>query len=286
MMADAARGAKMVQTTRAWARELERLHARIAHRFRRAEPRRRALDYLKGLTASVERKNGWQMAEAIGDSTPDGVQRLLNQAEWDAEEVRDDLREYVVEHFADERAVLVVDETGFLKKGTKSVGVQSQYSGTAGKKENCQIGVFLCYASEKGAAFVDRALYLPKKSWANNTERRAEAGIPKDVEFATKPKLARGMLERAFEAEVPAAWVTGDTIYGSDRRLRMFLEQSARPFVLAVKRSEPLWADTDRGPGQVRADVLAERARADEWERLSAGGGDKSTPPHSWGLLP
>src|SRR5215207_6275815 len=268
MMADAARGATMMQTTRAWARELERLHARIAHRFRRAEPRRRSLAYLKALAASVERKNGWQMAEAVGDSTPDGMQRLLNQAEWDAEEVRADLREYVVEHFADERAVLVVDETSFLKKGTKSAGVQPQYSGTAGKKENCQIGVFLCYASEKGAAFVDRALYLPKKSWVNDAERRAEAGIPKDVEFATKPELARGMLERAFEAEVPAAWVTGDTIYGGDRRLRMFLEQSARPFVLAIKRSEPLWADTDRGPGQVRADVLTERARAGESGRL------------------
>ena len=128
----------MMQTTRAWARELERLHARIAHRFRRAEPRRRSLAYLKALAASVERKNGWQMAEAVGDSTPDGMQRLLNQAEWDTDLVRDDLREYVVEHFADERAVLVCDETGFLKKGTKSVGVQPQYSGTAGKKENCQ----------------------------------------------------------------------------------------------------------------------------------------------------
>ena len=262
MMAYAARGATMMQTTRAWARELERLHARIAHRFRRAEPRRRSLAYLKALATSVERKNGWQMAEAVGDSTPDGMQRVLNQAEWDTDLVRDDLREYVVEHFADERAVLVVDETGFLKKGTKSVGVQPQYSGTAGKKENCQIGVFLCYASEKGAAFVDRALYLPKKSWANDAERRAEAGVPEEVEFSTKPELAREMLERAFEAEVPAAWVTGDTIYGGDRRLRMFLEQSARPFVLAIKRSEPLWADTDRGPGQVRADVLAERERA------------------------
>ncbi len=285
MMADAARGAKMVQTTRAWARDLERLHARIAHRFRRAEPRRRSLAYLKGLAASVERKNGWQMAEAVGDSTPDGMQRLLNQAEWDAEEVRDDLREYVVEHFADERAVLVVDETGFLKKGTKSAGVQPQYSGTAGKKENCQIGVFLCYASEKGAAFVDRALYMPK-SWANDAERRAEASIPKDVEFATKPELAKGMLRRAFEAEVPAAWVTADTIYGGDRRLRMFLEQSARPFVLVVKRSEPLWADTNRGPGQVRADVLAERARAGDWKRLSAGEGAKGPRLYDWALLP
>ena len=214
------------------------------------------------------------------------MQRLLNQAEWDTDLVRDDLREYVVEHFADERAVLVVDETSFLKKGTKSVGVQPQYSGTAGKKENCQIGVFLCYASEKRAAFVDRALYLPKKSWANDAERRAEAGVPEEVEFSTKPELAREMLERAFEAKVPAAWVTGDTIYGGDRRLRMFLEQSARPFVLAIKRSEPLWADTDRGPGQVRADVLAERARAGEWERLSAGDGAKGPRLYDWALLP
>src|SRR3954470_1115404 len=176
----------MVQTTRACSRELERLHTRIAHRFQRAEPRRRSLAYLKALAASVERKNGWQMAEAVGDSTPDGMQRLLNQAEWDTDLVRDDLREYVVEHFADERAVLVCDETGFLKKGTKSVGVQPQYSGTAGKKENCQIDVFLCYASETGAAsFVERALYLPKKL---GERRRAPGGgwrVPEEVEFAT-----------------------------------------------------------------------------------------------------
>src|SRR5215203_6356880 len=194
----------------AWGRGLSAMHARIAHRFGRAEPRRRALAYLRGLTSPVERKNGWQLAEQAGERTPDGMQRLLATADWDADHVRDDLRAYVVEHLADERAVLVVDETGFLKKGTKSVGVQPQYSGTAGKKENCQIGVFLCYASEKGAAFVDRALYLPKKSWANDAERRAEAGVPEEVEFSTKPELAREMLERAFEAKVPAAWVTGD----------------------------------------------------------------------------
>ncbi len=170
----------MVETVRAWAEELTELHKRIAHRFVRAEPRRRALAYLKGLVATSERKNGWRLAEAIGEATPDGVQRLLNQAQWDADLlVRDDLRRYVVEHLGDEGAVLIVDETGFLKKGNKSVGVQRQYSGTAGRVENCQVGVFLCYASEKGAAFLDRSLYLPK-GWAVDRERRAEAGVDRE----------------------------------------------------------------------------------------------------------
>lgn len=167
---------------------------------------------MKGLVGTSERKNGWQLAEVAGEATPDGMQRLLNAAGWDAEEVRDDLREYVVEHLGgDEGAVLVVDETGFLKKGTKSVGVQRQYTGTAGKKENCQIGVFLCYASKKGAAFVDRALYLPK-SWVGDAERRKEAGVPEEVVFATKPELAEAMLKRALDARVTCR--VGDRRYG------------------------------------------------------------------------
>jgi SRSO17 transposase len=164
----------VVGAVRGWMDELEVPHSRIARRFARSEPRRRALSYLRGLTGGLERKNGWQLAEAAGERTPDGMQRLLRGADWDAELVRDDLRRYVVENLASRDGVLIVDETGFLKKGTKSVGVQRQYSGTAGKKENCQIGVFLCYASEKGAAFVDRALYLPR-SWTEDAERRAEA---------------------------------------------------------------------------------------------------------------
>src|SRR5215216_4729105 len=187
-----------MESVREWAAELEQIHRRIARRFVRPEPRERALSYLKGLTGTVERKNGWQLAEAAGEASPDGMQRLLNTAEWDAEAVRDDLREYVVEHLGDdEGGVLIVDETGFLKKGEKSVGVARQYTGTAGKRENCQVGVFLCYASENGAAFIDRALYLPKE-WAENSARREEAGVPQEVRFATKGKQAKEMLKRSF----------------------------------------------------------------------------------------
>src|ERR671925_1018460 len=190
-----------------WAEELERLGARIAPRFARVEPRRRALAYLRGLIAPVERKNGWQLAEAAGDATPDGVQDFLARMHWDADAVRDDLRAYVVEHLGDPDAVLVLDETGFLKKGNKSAGVKRQYSGTAGRIENCQIGVFLAYASRHGRTFLDRELYLPQE-WATDAARRAEAGVPEEVQFATKPQLAQRMLQRARAAGVPAAWVT------------------------------------------------------------------------------
>src|SRR3712207_6720239 len=161
------------------------LLSRIASRFYRAEVRQRVRDYLAGLLAPVPRRNAWQLAEHLGETTPDGVQRLLNAAHWDADQVRDDLQQYVIEYLGDPEAVLVVDETGFLKKGTKSVGVQRQYSGTAGRTENCQVGVFLAYASPKGRAFLDRALYLPKV-WAEDAARRAEAGVPETVRFATK----------------------------------------------------------------------------------------------------
>src|SRR5919106_6831558 len=223
-----------------WEAGLEALHSKIASRFSRREPRRRALAYLKGLLGPVERKNGWQLAEYLGDRTPDGVQRLLATYEWDADLVRDDLRRYVDEHLGDLQAVLVIDETGFLKKGTKSVGVKRQYSGTAGRIENCQVGVFLVYASPKGKAFLDRELYLPRE-WAEDKERRLEAGVPEEVAFQTKPQLAQMMLQRALEAGVPASWVTGDEVYGGDRRLRVWLEQQELPHVLAVRSNEPLW---------------------------------------------
>jgi SRSO17 transposase len=275
-----------MESVREWAAELKKTHRRIAHRFARPEPRKRALSYLKGLTGVVERKNGWQLAEAAGEASPDGMQRLLNTAEWDAEAVRDDLREYVIEHLGDdEGGVLIVDETGFLKKGEKSVGVKRQYTGTAGKTENCQVGVFLCYASENGAAFIDRALYLPKE-WAKDEGRRAQAGIPEEVEFVTKPAMAREMLKRAFDAGVCAGWVTGDTIYGSARRLRMFLEERGVPFVLGVKSDESLWTLEERGPGQLRAEKIAEGVKPEEWRRLSAGAGSKGERLYEWALLP
>src|ERR671918_2523479 len=189
-----------------WSKAFGELHRRIGQRFRRSEARERVRRYLLGLLGRVERKNGWQMAEAIGERDPQGVQRLLNSARWDADEVRDDLRSYVVEHLADEASgVLIVDETGFLKKGEKSVGVARQYTGTAGDTVNCQVGVFLAYASEKGAAFIDRALYLPR-AWTGDPVRRAEAGVPAELIFRNKIELAEEMLERVFEADVPTRW--------------------------------------------------------------------------------
>ena len=262
-----------------WAAGLQALHQRVAGRFGRREPRQRALAYLKGLLGSVERKNGWQLAEYAGDATPDGVQRLLAVYRWDADGVRDDLREYVVEHLGDPEAVLVVDETGFLKQGNKSVGVQRQYSGTAGKVENCQIGVFLAYGSRRGRTFLDRELYLPEV-WAEDGERRWEAGVPEAVSFHTKGQLARVMIARARAGEVPFGWVAGDTVYGNaigqkSRRLRQWLEEQKIPYVLAVKNNEPLWADTKHGAAQVAARRLAQGIPADRWERLSAGEGSK-----------
>jgi SRSO17 transposase len=266
-----------------WAAGLDAVHARVAPRFARAEPRRRALAYLRGLLSPVERKNGWQLAEQAGEATPDGMQHLLARADWDADQVRDDLRVYVVEHLGDEQAVLVVDETGFLKKGTKSVGVQRQYSGTAGRIENCQIGVFLAYASRKGRTFLDRELYLPKE-WATDTARREEAAVPASVEFQTKPQLARAMLERALGAGVPFAWVTGDEIYGGDRRLRLWLEEHQVPHVLAVKSTEPLWTRTTWR--QVAAKTLAAGLADTDWERLSAGEGAKGPRVYDWAWVP
>jgi SRSO17 transposase len=173
----------------AWAAGLEALHTRIVGRFARAEPRRRVLAYLCGLLGNVGRKNGWQLAEHAGERTPDGMQRLLATADWDPDLVRDDLRACVVEHLGDSAAVLVADETGFLKKGTTSVGVQRQYSGPAGKVDNCQLGVFLASAGSKGRAMIDRELCLPR-SWTNDPARCRAARVPEQVGFQTKPQLA------------------------------------------------------------------------------------------------
>ncbi len=260
---------------------LDALHARIAGRFVRAEVRERVGRYLAGLVGRVERKNGWQMAEHLGESGPQGVQRLLNAADWDADAVGDDLRAYVVAHLGDPDGVLVIDETGFLKKGTKSVGVKRQYSGTAGRIENCQVGVFLAYASARGRAFLDRALYLPEE-WAADGVRRAEAGVPPAVAFATKGQLARAMLARAFAAEVPAAWVTGDTVYGDDGRLRAWLEDQRRPYVLAVSCSHAV-----RLAGQSQwVEALAAAVPDADWRRLSAGNGSQGPRWYDWACLP
>ncbi len=263
-----------------WHEGLRELHSRIAPRFVRPEVRSRVERYLHGLLEPVERRNGWQLAEAIGERSPDGVQRLLNGARWDAGEVRDDLREYVVEHFGDPEGVLVVDETGFLKKGEKSVGVARQYSGTAGKVENCQVGVFLCYATRRGRAFIDRALYLPEEEWANDEARREEAGVPEEVEFATKGELARGMLCRALEAEVPAKWVTADEVYGNDGKLRRWLQENEQAYVLAVARSHPLMVAFRSKRAE---EVVAEAPPAKlAWARVEVGAGSKGPRVYDW----
>ena len=270
-----------VDTVREWILALTEVERRIGPRFARWEARRRAGAYLRGLLSPVERKNGWQVAEVNGDDTPYGVQHLLGRAKWDAEAVRDDVRGYVTEHLGAPHGVVVIDETGFLKKGRHSAGVARQYSGTAGRIENCQIGVFLAYASARGHALLDRALYLPKE-WTTDRVRCVAAGIPAAQPFATKPELARGMLEQAFKAGVPVAWVTGDSVYGDDRRLRMWLEEHDHAYVLAVSGKEYVWL----GWRQRQVKTVLAALPADGWTRLSAGAGVKGPRWYDWYWLP
>jgi len=269
----------------AWAAGLEEVHARIGSRFARSEPRERVLAYVRGLLAPVERKNSWTLAERAGEASPDGMQRLLAAADWDADAVRDDVRDYVVEHLGDPAGVLVVDETGFLKKGTKSAGVARQYSGTAGRIENCQVGVFLAYATAIGRTFLDRELYLPK-GWIEDRDRCAEAGIAEDVQFATKPELAIRMLTRALDAEVPAGWVTGDEVYGQHYRLRASLEQRRMPYVLAVPVNQHVIATVENKVVERRADNLVATLSAQAWKPISAGAGAKGPRLYHWARAP
>jgi SRSO17 transposase len=264
-----------------WAHELDAVGQRLGCFFARSEPRRRAVAYLRGLLSDVERKNGWQLAEQAGDSAPYGVQHLLGRADWDADKVRDDLIAYVHGHLADPRGVLIVDETGFLKKGTKSAGVHRQYSGTAGRIENCQVGVFLAFTGSKGHALIDRELYLPQE-WAKDAARREEAGIPEEVEFATKPKLAERMLTRAWRLGVKAAWVAGDAVYGNDTHFRRFLEVNVQPYVLAVRSDLRLWDSRERA----RADRVADGLPAKAWRKASAGAGSKGPRWYDWAVKP
>lgn len=260
-----------------WLTGLDGVVDRIASRFGRAEPRRRAAAYLRGLLSPIERKNGWQLAEAAGDRTPDGVQEFLSRTRWDADAVRDDLQAYVVEQFGDADAVLVLDETGFLKKGKKSAGVARQYSGTAGRIENSQIGVFLGYASRHGRVLLDRALYLPK-DWAKDRLRRAEAHIPDEVAFATKPMLGLAMLERARAAGVPFAWITGDSVYGGVYALRQWAQQHRCGYVLTVTSNQHL--------GLRPVSAWIEGLGEADWQRLSAGDGAKGPRLYDWAFLP
>ena len=268
----------------AWREELGALEARLGGLFVRAEPRRQAGLYLEGLLSAAKRKNGWQLAEQIGDARPWRTQRVLSHVLWDQDAARDLCRDYVLEHLGAADGVLIVDETGFLKKGEHSVGVARQYSGTAGRIENAQIGVFLACASGKGHALIDRELYLPE-SWCEDADKRTEAAIPEEVAFATKPALACRMIGRALDAGLPCAWVLGDEIYGSDRRLRLELERREQPFVLAIRSNEKLWAVLGERLGQHAASRLAAGLPARAWRRLSAGAGSKGERLYAWARL-
>jgi SRSO17 transposase len=254
--------------------------SRIGHRFGRVEPRRRVRRLVLGLLAGLPRANCWTIAEHAGEASPDGMQHLLARAVWDHDAVRDDLRGYVIDHLGDPDAVLVVDETGDVKKGTQTVGVQRQYTGTAGRVENAQVAVYLTYAAADGYAFLDRTLYLPR-SWADDPDRRAAAGVPPEVGFATKPALARAMIARALDAGAPASWVAGDEVYGNDPGLRADLVDRGIGYVLAIAKDHRI----STGIGIRRAVDLAVRLPPRAWHRMSAGRGAKGHRWYDWALI-
>ncbi|WP_437044249.1 IS701 family transposase [Streptomyces sp. enrichment culture] len=260
-----------------WASELEEVLLRIGHRFGRVDLRRRMRDYVRGLLGPVGRKNGWQLAEYVGHDVPAGLQHLLNRARWDPDEVRDDLQEYVAERLGEPDGVRIIDETGFLKKGTTSAGVQRQYSGTAGRTENCQVAVFAAYASTRGRTLVDRQLYLPK-SWTSDRDRCRSAGVPDGMAFATKTELARHLVTRALASPLPIAWVTADALYGQDWHFRRMLEEAGLGYVVAVPKSQQVKSLA----GCWRIDQLISDAPADSWERLSCGDGAKGPRVYDW----
>jgi SRSO17 transposase len=264
-----------------WIASLDAVVELIAGRFPRVEPRRRVGAYLRGLLAGLERKNGWTLAEHAGAVSPDGMQRLLRTAGWDVDGVRDDLRGYVLDGLGDPGGVWVVDETGFIKKGIRSAGVARQYTGTSGKIDNCQLGVFLAYASPRGRALVDRELYVPT-SWTEDALRCAAAGIPPEVSFATKPQLGLAMLARAQAAGVLSGWVTADEVYGQNPTFRAWLAERGVPFVLATRSDDMLTCpDGHRHQAKNLAALVGERT----WERRSAGSGAHGARVYDWTVV-
>lgn len=262
-----------------WSASFAAFAERFAGRFPRVESRRQAVSYLRGLLSETERKNGWTLGEAAGDAGPEKMQRLLNFYSWDADGVRDDVREAVVDAIGDgQQGVLILDETGFLKKGTRSAGVARQYSGTAGRIENCQIGVFLAYASPHGRALIDRELYLPKE-WTDDRARCRGAGVPDSEQFATKPVRGRRMLERALEAEVPFGWVTADEAYGQDTKFRLWLESAGLAHVVTVPKNASVVSMDLR---KIRADRVIAELDEPAWHRLSAGSGAHGERIYDW----
>ncbi|MCG5215520.1 IS701 family transposase [Streptosporangium sp. KLBMP 9127] len=273
--------ARLEQIDAGWLRTgLDDAFALVAGRFKRREVRLRARACLHGLLSGLERKNGWTLAEYSGDRTPDGVQRLFSTARWDVDGVRDDVRDYVLTHLGDARGVLTGDDTGFQKRGAGSAGVQRQYTGTAGKITNCQIGVFLAYAGPRGRALIDRERYLPA-SWLNDPGRCAVAKAPEPARFATKPQLLQAMIERAVAAGVTFAWVSADEAHGGNGPLRRFMESRRIGYVLAVSCDHQITT----GLGKVRADRVAAWLPAGAWQRMSCGDGSKGRRWYDWALV-
>ena len=261
---------------------MQDLFARVAGRFSRVEPRRLAFAYVRGLLAPLERRNGWTIAEHAGRRSPNAVQEMLYSPCWDPDAVRDDVRDYLIEQVGDPAGVLIADETGFVKKGVRSAGVQRQYTGTTGKVDNCQIGTFLAYASTKGRALIDRELYLPR-SWTDDRDRCATAAVPDEVDFATKPEQARAMIERAVAAGVPFGWFTADEAYGQNPGLRRWLEQQDIAYVMATRCDDEVPAGLHT---TTRVDHLIARVRPGAWRRMSCGDGAHGPRVYDWASLP
>jgi SRSO17 transposase len=285
-----------------WHDEFAAFHARFADLFERSESRQQARKYLRGLLTEAERKNSWQVAEAVGDRIPDRMQRLLYQVPWDADAARDRLQQFVIETFGDPEGIGVVDETGFLKKGKKSVGVARQYTGTAGKRENSQVATLLSYATRDAHVFLDRRLYLPE-AWASDRTRRAEARVPEEVHFETKPEQAMAMLVHAWEQGVPMRWVTGDEVYGDAPRLRATIQAHGRYYVLAVAANTRVWTErpaveepaeqtggrprraprvvNDAPKARMVSEIIADLPKS-AWKRLAVVEGEKGMITYHW----
>jgi SRSO17 transposase len=285
-----------------WGADFFAFCARFDDVFGRKEARTQARKYLRGLLSPVPRKNGWQLAEAMGDAVPDPTQRLLYRTLWSADQARDLLQTYIGEAFADADGIGVVDETGFVKKGNRSVGVKRQYSGTAGKIENCQMGTFLSYATRQGHVFLDRRLYLPE-DWCNDPERRAQAKVPAEVIFQTKPEQALSMLQEAWQREVPMRWVAGDEVYGESTALRDGIAAHGRWYVLGVRTVMPVWTERPlvvepepqpRGRPRTQARLVPDAPPAVTvaaavaawpascWQRLAVTEGEKGHIAYDW----
>ena len=271
-----------VDVVESWRSGLADLFACFAGRFSRVEPRRYAQAYIRGLLAPLERKNGWTLAEAAGFRSPNGMQDFLQSPTWNPDLVRGDVRDYVVAQLGRDNGVLIADETGFPKKGVRSAGVQRQYSGTAGRTENCQIGTFLCYASDRGRALIDRELYVPV-SWTNDRPRCRAAAIGDDVAFATKPQQAQAMLHRAITAGVPFSWFTADEAYGQNPGLRTWLEKQDVAYVMATRRDDEVASGLFT---TTRVDALVAKVRPGAWVRMSCGDGAHGPRSYDWAMIP